>query len=176
MRPAGPLSARPCAERFIRTLEEQRLWVRTFSTVEELRRALLDWAHRYNEHWLLARHDFRSPSASSTPRTSSSNSRTSRLDMRKRPVHGAMKPVSRGPKVPSGTPVGNGAQRHVLQSAHQPVCSSYCVTSGTMHGNSTTCVTLSSGTNSRLCPLCPRRAWWSPPFSAQLPAQSSTIP
>ena len=51
-----------CAERFIRTLKEQLLWVRTFSTVEELRRALLDWAHRYNEHWLLERHHFLSPS------------------------------------------------------------------------------------------------------------------
>ncbi|RKH75546.1 hypothetical protein D7Y21_40290 [Corallococcus sp. AB045] len=62
MRPAGLLSARPCAERFIRPLKEQLFWVRTFSTVEELRRALLDWAHRYNEHWLLERHDFLSPS------------------------------------------------------------------------------------------------------------------
>ncbi|AEI66326.1 IS3 family transposase [Corallococcus macrosporus] len=51
-----------CAERFIRTLKEQLLWVRTFATVEELRMALLEWAYRYNEHWLLARHDFLSPS------------------------------------------------------------------------------------------------------------------
>ena len=50
------------AERFIRTLKEQLLWVRTFATVEELRLALLEWAHRYNEHWLLERHDFLSPS------------------------------------------------------------------------------------------------------------------
>ncbi|WP_163988899.1 integrase core domain-containing protein [Pyxidicoccus caerfyrddinensis] len=40
-----------CAERFIRTLKEQLLWRRTFATVEELRLALLEWAHRYNEHW-----------------------------------------------------------------------------------------------------------------------------
>lgn len=33
------------AERFIRTLKEQLLWVRTFPTVEELRQALLDWLH-----------------------------------------------------------------------------------------------------------------------------------
>jgi putative transposase len=51
-----------CAERFIRTLKEQLLWGRTFSTVEELRLALLKWAHRYNEHWLLERHNFLSPS------------------------------------------------------------------------------------------------------------------
>ncbi|MBU8901047.1 hypothetical protein KRR26_36230 [Corallococcus sp. M34] len=34
---------------------------RTSSTVEELRRALLEWALRYNEHWLLERHNFLSP-------------------------------------------------------------------------------------------------------------------
>ncbi len=50
------------AERFIRTLKEQLLWVRTFQTVEELRQALLDWLHRYNEQWLIERHGFRSPS------------------------------------------------------------------------------------------------------------------
>ncbi|QDE81695.1 hypothetical protein BHS07_09080 [Myxococcus xanthus] len=32
------------------------------SSVEELRRALLEWARRYNEHWLLERHNFLSPS------------------------------------------------------------------------------------------------------------------
>ena len=31
------------AERFIRTLKEQLLWVRTFQTVEELRQALHEW-------------------------------------------------------------------------------------------------------------------------------------
>lgn len=48
------------AERFIRTLKEQLLWVRTFQTVEELRQALLDWLHLYNEQWLIERHGFRS--------------------------------------------------------------------------------------------------------------------
>ncbi len=38
-----------------------RLWVRTFQTVEELRQALLDWLHLYNEQWLIERHGFRSP-------------------------------------------------------------------------------------------------------------------
>ncbi|MBU8901079.1 DDE-type integrase/transposase/recombinase, partial [Corallococcus sp. M34] len=50
-----------CAERFIRTLKEQLLWVRSFDTVEALRLALLDWARQYNEHWLLERHGFLSP-------------------------------------------------------------------------------------------------------------------
>jgi putative transposase len=32
-----------CAERFIRALKENVLWVRTFGTVEDLRRALLEF-------------------------------------------------------------------------------------------------------------------------------------
>ena len=50
-----------CAERFIRTLKESLLWVRTFRTVEELRLALLDFKRTYNEHWLIQRHGHRSP-------------------------------------------------------------------------------------------------------------------
>jgi len=49
------------AERFIRILKEQLLWVRTFQTVEELRCALHDWLRLYNEQWLVERHGFRSP-------------------------------------------------------------------------------------------------------------------
>ena len=37
-----------CAERFIRTLKENLLWVRSFDTVEELRAALLDFRETYN--------------------------------------------------------------------------------------------------------------------------------
>jgi transposase InsO family protein len=50
-----------CAERVIRTLKEQLLWVTSFATVEELRRALLAWAELYNQQWLIERHGFRSP-------------------------------------------------------------------------------------------------------------------
>lgn len=49
------------AERFIRTLTEQLLWVRTFQTVEDLRQALHAWLRLYNEQWLVERHGFRSP-------------------------------------------------------------------------------------------------------------------
>ena len=35
-----------CAERFIRTLKEQLLWVETFETVEQLRLALLAFKDR----------------------------------------------------------------------------------------------------------------------------------
>ena len=48
-----------CAERFIRTLKENLLWVQTFATVEELRQALLDFKRRYNTEWLIERHGFK---------------------------------------------------------------------------------------------------------------------
>ena len=49
------------AERFIRTLKENLLWVRQFETVEDLRLALLEFAAWYNTHWLVARHGYRTP-------------------------------------------------------------------------------------------------------------------
>ena len=48
-------------ERFIRTLKEQLLWVEYFDTVEELRKALVDFKVRYNHHWLLQRHGYLTP-------------------------------------------------------------------------------------------------------------------
>jgi putative transposase len=51
------------AERFIRTLKENLLWLRTFDTVEELRRALLEFRDAYNTTWLIERHGFRTPDA-----------------------------------------------------------------------------------------------------------------
>ncbi len=50
-----------CAERFIRTLKENLLWVRRFATVEELRQALLDFRRRYNQTWIVERHGYRTP-------------------------------------------------------------------------------------------------------------------
>jgi putative transposase len=50
-----------CAERFIRTLKENLLWVQTFETVEELRQALLAFRETYNTTWLIERHGFLSP-------------------------------------------------------------------------------------------------------------------
>ena len=52
-----------CAERFIRTLKENLLWVQTFNTIEELRRALLEFRQTYNTTWLIERHGFTPPSA-----------------------------------------------------------------------------------------------------------------
>jgi transposase InsO family protein len=52
-----------CAERFIRTLKENLLWVRHFETIEELRQALLAFRDTYNSTWLIARHGFQTPAA-----------------------------------------------------------------------------------------------------------------
>ena len=52
-----------CIERFFRTLKEQLLWVRHFSTIEELRQALIAFKERYNQEWLIARLGYRSPAA-----------------------------------------------------------------------------------------------------------------
>jgi len=50
-----------CAERFIRTLKENLLWVRSFDTIEELRQALLEFRQTYNTSWLIERHGFLTP-------------------------------------------------------------------------------------------------------------------
>jgi putative transposase len=49
------------AERFIRTLKENLLWLKTFDTVEELRLALHEFQRRYNETWLIGRHGYKAP-------------------------------------------------------------------------------------------------------------------
>jgi putative transposase len=50
-----------CAERFIRVLKENLLWVRRFDTVEELRSALLAFQRAYNQSWIIERHGYRTP-------------------------------------------------------------------------------------------------------------------
>ena len=52
-----------CAERFIRTLKENLLWVQTFDTIEDLRQALLAFRETYNATWLIQRHGFITPAA-----------------------------------------------------------------------------------------------------------------
>jgi transposase InsO family protein len=50
-----------CAERFIRTLKENLLWIRRFATIEELRLALLAFQQTYNHSWIIERHGYRTP-------------------------------------------------------------------------------------------------------------------
>ena len=49
------------AERVIRTLKENLLWVRSFETIEALRLAVLEFKRTYNEQWMLEKYDYRSP-------------------------------------------------------------------------------------------------------------------
>ena len=50
-----------CAERFIRTLKENLLWVRHFDRIEELRQALHAFKDVYNRTWIVERHGYRTP-------------------------------------------------------------------------------------------------------------------
>jgi transposase InsO family protein len=50
-----------CAERFIRTLKEQLLWLRPFADVSELQEALDVFRNRYNHSWRLEKHGYLSP-------------------------------------------------------------------------------------------------------------------
>jgi transposase InsO family protein len=61
------------AERFIRTLEENLLWVQSFTTVAALVEALREFKRLYNEHWLIERHGFRTPSQARSESLAESN-------------------------------------------------------------------------------------------------------
>ena len=50
-----------CAEKFIQTLKEQVLWIERFQTFEQLRTRVREFARDYNQHWLLERHSYRTP-------------------------------------------------------------------------------------------------------------------
>jgi putative transposase len=50
-----------CAERWIRTLKEQCLWVELHDTIDELRQAVARFTDRYNTSWLIQRHGHRTP-------------------------------------------------------------------------------------------------------------------
>ena len=50
-----------CAERFIRTLKENLLWIKSFKTIEELREALHQFKEQYNNHWIIERHGYKTP-------------------------------------------------------------------------------------------------------------------
>lgn len=50
-----------CAERFIRTLKENLLWVRPFASIEELRLALVAFKRTYNQTWIIERHGYKTP-------------------------------------------------------------------------------------------------------------------
>lgn len=49
------------AERFMRTLKENLLWIQHFDTIEELRLALHKFKDTYNNEWILERHGYKTP-------------------------------------------------------------------------------------------------------------------
>jgi transposase InsO family protein len=50
-----------CAERFVRILKENLLWLKPFRDAEELRRGLLMFKQTYNQSWILQRHGYKTP-------------------------------------------------------------------------------------------------------------------
>jgi len=50
-----------CVEKFIQTLKEPVLWVERFDTLHELRERTRRFARDFNEHWLLERRGYRTP-------------------------------------------------------------------------------------------------------------------
>jgi transposase InsO family protein len=51
------------AERFIRTLKEQIVFGRNYLDIEEVRADVRGYFERYNQHWLLEKNGYRSPTA-----------------------------------------------------------------------------------------------------------------
>ncbi len=49
------------AERFMRTLKEECLYLHDFESLEEAREAIGEFVERYNHGWLLERHGYRTP-------------------------------------------------------------------------------------------------------------------
>ena len=49
-----------CAERFVKTLSEQLLWIRRFGTVGELNQALQEFRKNYNRSWII-QHGYLTP-------------------------------------------------------------------------------------------------------------------
>jgi transposase InsO family protein len=50
-----------CAERFIRTLKENLLWIHTFESIDDLCQALQGFKRQYNESWIIEKHSYKTP-------------------------------------------------------------------------------------------------------------------
>ena len=49
------------AERFMRTLKEECLYLHDFASLEQARGVIDEFIERYNRGWLLERHGYRTP-------------------------------------------------------------------------------------------------------------------
>ena len=49
------------AERFIRTLKEECLYLHDFKSIEQAREVIAEFIEHYNRAWLLERHGYRTP-------------------------------------------------------------------------------------------------------------------
>ena len=78
IRPTPSFVAEPqcngVAERFIRTLKEQLLWLKSFTSVAQLNEELNAFKARYNTTWLVAKHQYLTPSEARAQLTSSPHS------------------------------------------------------------------------------------------------------
>lgn len=60
-----------CAERFVRTMKEQLLWLERLETVDALNEALQDLKTRHNMQWRIQRHGWISTAEKHTQLTAS---------------------------------------------------------------------------------------------------------
>ena len=49
------------AERFIRTLKEECLYLHDFKSLEQARKVIGEFIERYNRGWLIERHGYKTP-------------------------------------------------------------------------------------------------------------------
>ena len=106
-----------CAERFIRTLKENLLWVRPFATVEELRLALIAFKRTYNQAWIIERHGYKTPaqvradqSASTHGRVSADRCLTTVDRYTGSDCRCALQSVATRPRLPLGQAVSSGSR------------------------------------------------------------------
>jgi hypothetical protein len=55
------LKTNGCAEKAIQVLKEQLLWIERYDTLDELRTAVRAFGRTYNQHWLIERHGYLTP-------------------------------------------------------------------------------------------------------------------
>lgn len=83
----GELECNGVAERFIRTLEEECLYLHDFESLAEGRREVGVFIERYNQGWLLERQEYRTPPRSATNCPSGRPHLAAHLSRKSGPLH-----------------------------------------------------------------------------------------